>query len=70
MKQIAACLLIAAGIGDAGYCPDKILVPLVTSCFDVNPDISDFTPDIIPDWHFEEPHFPKFCFGYCPETEN
>jgi hypothetical protein len=41
MKQIAACLLVAAGIGGAGYCADEALVPLVTSCFDANADMSD-----------------------------
>ena len=44
MKQITACLLISAGIGGAGYCADKALVPLVTSCFEVNADMSDLDP--------------------------
>ena len=38
--------------------------------FDINADMSDLTPDFIPDWHFKEPHFPKPCFGFCPEMEN
>jgi hypothetical protein len=67
MKQIAAYLLVAAGIGGAGYCADKALVPLVTSCFEVNADMSDLTPDFIPDWHFKEPHFRKPCLGFCVE---
>jgi len=70
MKQIAACLLVAVGIGDAGYFPDKTLVPLVTSCFDVSANMSDLIPDFIPDWHFKELHVPKPCFGFCPEMEN
>ena len=70
MKQIAACLLVAVGIDGAGYCADKTLVPLVTSCFGANADMPDLTPDITPDWHFEEPHFSKLCFGFCPEMEN
>jgi hypothetical protein len=67
MKQTTACLLIAAGIGGAGYCADKALVPLVTSCFEVNADMSDLAPDFIPDWHFKEPHFRKPCLGFCAE---
>ena len=70
MKQIAACLLVAAGIGGAEYCANKALVPLVTSCFDVNADTSDLTPEFILDWHFKEPHFRKPCFGFCPGLEN
>jgi hypothetical protein len=70
MRKIAACLLVALGIDAAGYCVDQTRVPLVTSCFDVSADMSDFSPDITPDWHFEDPHFPKFCFGFCPEMEN
>lgn len=30
MKQITACLLIAAGICGAGYCADETLVPLLS----------------------------------------
>ena len=70
MKQIAACLLVAAGIGGAGYCADEALVPLVTSCFDANADMSDLTSDFIPDWHLKRPHFRKPCLGFCPEMEN
>jgi hypothetical protein len=70
MKQIAACLLVAAGIGGAGYCADEALVPLVTSCFDANADMSDLTSGFIPDWHFKKPNFPKPCLGFCPEMEN
>ena len=70
MKRIAACLLVAAGIGGTGYCAEEALVPLVTSCFDANADISDLTSDFIPDWHFKKPHFRKPCLGFCPEMEN
>ena len=70
MKQIAACLLIAAGIGGAGYCADKALVPQVTSCFDGNADMSDLTTDFIPDWHLKKLKSRKPCFGLCPEMEN
>jgi hypothetical protein len=70
MKKIAACLLLAAGIGSARSCADKELVALVTSCFAVNADMSDPTPDFIPDWHFKKPHLRKPCFGFCPEMEN
>ena len=70
MKQIAACLLVAAGIGGAGYCADEALVSLVTSCFDAIAEMSDLTSDFIPDWHFKKPHFPKPCLGFCPEIEN
>jgi hypothetical protein len=70
MKQIAACLLVAVGIGGAGYCADEALVPLATSCFDANADMSDITSDFIPDWHFKTPHFRKPCLGFCPEMEN
>ncbi len=70
MKQIAACLLVAAGVGGAGYRADEALVPLVTSCFDVRSDMSDHTPDFIPDWHFKKPQFRNPCFGFCPEMEN
>ena len=67
MKQITVCLLIAAGIGGAGYCADKTLVPLVTSSFDVDADMLDLTPDFIPDWNFKEPHFRIPCLGFCAE---
>jgi hypothetical protein len=67
MKQIAACLLITAGSGGAGYCADKALVPLLTSFFDVSADMSDLTPDFIPAWHFKEPHFSKPCVRFCAE---
>jgi len=70
MKQLAACLLIAAGIVSAGYCANKALVPLVISCSDETADTSDLTPDFIPDWHFKEPHFRKPCFEFCLEMEN
>lgn len=70
MKKIAACLLVAAGIGGAGYCADDALVPLATSCFDVSADTSNLTTDFIPDWHFKKPHFRKPCLGLCPEVEN
>jgi hypothetical protein len=70
MKQIAACLLVAAGIGCAGYCANEALVFLATSCFDMNADMSDLTLDFIPDRHFKEPHFRNPCFGFCPEMEN
>ena len=70
MRQIAACLLVAAGIGAAGYCADKALVPLVAWFLGINADIPDLTPDLIADWHFKEPHLPKLCFGFCPEMEN
>lgn len=59
MRRIAAYLLVAAGIGSVGYCADKALVPLVTSCFDVTTDMSELIPDLIPDWHFKEPHLRK-----------
>jgi hypothetical protein len=70
MKQIAACLLVAFGVGAAGYCADKMLVPLVNAGFDVNADTSYVNPAFIPEWHFKEPHFRKLCFGLCPEMEN
>jgi len=70
MKQLAACFLIAAGIVSAGYCGDKALVPLVTSCFDGSADTSDLTPDFILDWHFKKPYFRKLCFEFCLEMEN
>lgn len=71
MKQIAVCLLVVAvGIDGAGYCAAKTRVPLVTWFLGINADMPDLTPDFIPDWHFEDPHFPKFCFGFCPEMEN
>ena len=37
MKQIAACLLVAVGIGSAGYRADKALVPLVTWFLGITP---------------------------------
>jgi len=70
MKQITACLLVALGIDAAGYCVDQTLVPLVASCFGVSAAMSELTPDFTPDRHFEEPHFPRLCFGFCPEMEN
>jgi hypothetical protein len=39
----------------------------VTSCFEVNADMSNLTPDFIPDWHLKEPHFRKPCLGFCAE---
>jgi hypothetical protein len=57
MKQIAVCLLVAVGIGSAGYCADEALVSLVTSCFDANVDMSDLTSDSIPGWHFKKTTF-------------
>ena len=70
MNQIAACLLVAVGIGGAGYRVDKALAPLVPWFLGINVDMPDLTLDFIPDWHFKEPHLPKLCFGFCPETEN
>jgi hypothetical protein len=70
MKQMAACLMIAAGIGGAGYCADKLLVPQVTSCCDGNGDVSDLSTASIPDWHLKKLRFRKPCFGLCPEMEN
>jgi hypothetical protein len=70
MKQIAAYLLVAAGIGGAGYCADEALVHLATSCFDPYADMADLTSHFIPDWHFKKPHFRKPCLGLCPEMEN
>jgi hypothetical protein len=70
VKQLTTYLLIAAGIDGAGYCADKTLGPLVTSCFYVNADMSDLTPDFIPDWHFKKSHLRKPCLGFCPEMEN
>ena len=67
MKQIAACLLIAAGIGGAGYCADKALrTPGDLVFLSVNADMSDLTPDFIPDWHFKEPHFRKLLLWILP----
>jgi hypothetical protein len=45
MKQIAACLLVAVGIGGAVYCADEVLAPLAISCFDPFADMSDLTSD-------------------------
>jgi hypothetical protein len=70
MRQMTACLLIAAGIAVAGYCADKTLVPLATSGCDANTDMSDVVLDLIPDWHFKEPHFRKPCLGLCPKRGN
>jgi len=70
MKQIATCLLVALGIHAAGYCSDQTRLPLVTWFLGINADMPDHTLDFIPDWHFEEPHLPKLCFGFCPEMEN
>jgi hypothetical protein len=57
MRRLAACLLVAAGIGSAGYCADKALLPLVTSCFDITTDMSELIPDLIPDRHFKNRTF-------------
>ena len=70
MKQVAACLLVAVGIGGAGYSADKALVSLVPWFLGINVDMPDLTTDFMPDWHFKEPHLPKLCFGFCPEMEN
>ena len=59
MRRIAACLLVAPGIGSAGYCTDRALKPLVISCFDVTADMSELVPDFIPDWHFKKSHSRK-----------
>lgn len=70
MKLMAACLLVALGIDGAGYCMDQTRVPLVTCFLGINAEMPDLTPDFVPDWHFKEPHLPKYCFGLCPEMEN
>ena len=59
MRRIAACLLVAAGIGSVGYCAEMALVAVVTSCFDITTDMSHVIPDLIPDWHFKDSHFRK-----------
>lgn len=59
MKRIAACLLVAAGIGSVGYCAEMALVAVVTSRFDITTDMSDVIPDLIPDWHLKASHFHK-----------
>ena len=59
MRRIAACLLVAAGIGSVGYCAEMALVAVVTSCFDITTDMSHVIPDLIPDWHLKASHFHK-----------
>ena len=59
MRRIAACLLVAAATSCAGYCTEKALVPLLTSCFDVTAGMSHLIPDLIPYWHFRNSHFRK-----------
>ena len=70
MKQIAACLLVAIGIGGAGYIANKTLVPFATSCFELDYDMSDLAADLLSDWHLKSPSFHTPCFGLCPEMES
>jgi hypothetical protein len=69
-KHIAASLLVAAGLGCAGYWMSAALPPLVASHFEVDASPVDLFPDFIPDWHFKPPRFRKPCFGLCPEWES
>ncbi len=70
MKQLAASLLIVAGLGCAGYWMSAALPPLEDSYFEVDANPVDLFPDLIPDWHFKHHRFHRPCFGLCPEWES
>jgi hypothetical protein len=70
MKNVTASILVAAGLGCAGYGMSVVLPPLIASYCAVDTNPADLAPDLIPDWHFKVHRIYKPCFGLCPEWES